>query len=183
MTKKSCIISFLIIFAAVLISLPFVIYLKVLPYAVSNEKVIAFVSEAVKESIGAELVIENPELKTQIAKPFAPRMLFRIHELSLTKDKKQMLSVKNLETMMSFEKIFDKTLMLKQIGLDYFYADVNALMALAPEQKQPQKQQQFDWKIDWLDSLLYLKDCEIVYALDKATRLDIKGKKSCYLRH
>lgn len=49
MTKKSCIISFLIIFAAVLISLPFVIYLKVLPYAVSNEKVIAFVSEAVKE--------------------------------------------------------------------------------------------------------------------------------------
>lgn len=49
-------------------------------------------------------------------------------------------------------------------------------MALAPEQKQPQKQQQFDWKIDWLDSLLYLKDCEIVYALDKATRLDIKGK-------
>ena len=176
MTKKSCIISFLIIFAAVLISLPFVIYLKVLPYAVSNEKVIAFVSEAVKESTGAELVIENPELKTQIAKPFAPRMLFRINELSLTKDKKQMLSVKNLETMMSFEKIFDKTLMLKQIGLDYFYADVNALMALAPEQKQPQKQQQFDWKIDWLDSLLYLKDCEIVYALDKATRLDIKGK-------
>lgn len=176
MTKKSCIISFLIIFAAVLISLPFVIYLKVLPYAVSNEKVIAFVSEVVKESTGAELVIENPELKTQIAKPFAPRMLFRINELSLTKDKKQMLSVKNLETMMSFEKIFDKTLMLKQIGLDYFYADVNALMALAPEQKQPQKQQQFDWKIDWLDSLLYLKDCEIVYALDKATRLDIKGK-------
>ena len=65
MTKKSCIISFFIIFAAVLISLPFVIYLKVLPYAVSNEKVIAFVSEAVKESTGAELVIENPERKLQ----------------------------------------------------------------------------------------------------------------------
>lgn len=173
LSKNNKIIIAIIVFAAFLVSLPFLIYLKVLPYVVSNDKVIASVQQVVKESVNADLIVKNPVLKTHLT----PEIAFNVEEISLFKDKKNLLSIKNLNTTVSFAKIMQKKIILKKFGVDDFYADVNKLMTLGGEpQKQPEKDDWQDWDLEWFDSLLYIKKCLIVYDLDKTTHLKITGK-------
>lgn len=166
---KVTLISVMTVVAGVFIALPFILYLKVLPYAVSNDKVIEFVQKAVKESVKADLEIKKPVLKTDLSSDIN----FKVDEISLSKDKKNILLIKNLETEISLSKILSKTIVLKKIGLDYFYTDANRMMTLGGgEQAEPQK---FDWNIEWLDSLLYLKKMLVIYDLDKDTHLTVHG--------
>lgn len=173
-TKKSLIISVVCAAIAVFAALPFVIYLKVLPSIVQNPKIISMIEDAVFDSLDVDLKIEKPVLKTEMS----PVLSFKLDKLSITKDKKQILDVDNFNTTISFAKLLEKQIILEKLGLDYFYADVNKLMALGSEPKKDEKQPEFDlngWSLDWLNSLLYLKKCLIVYDLDKDTHLRING--------
>ena len=61
--KIGLVISFIIgIFAALVITL----YLYVLPELVKNSEFLEFIQKTVKESCGAELIIEKPVLKTSL---------------------------------------------------------------------------------------------------------------------
>lgn len=167
--KTKTVILSVVIFIVILAALPFILYLKVLPYIVSNQEVISYVQEYAKESMGVDLKIQKPVLETQLN----PVLAFKVDEITLEKDKDVLLSIKNLDTVVSFAKVFQKSIVLKKIGLDCFYADVNKLSSLSGEQKtQPAKS---DWTVEWFDSLLYLKKCLIVYDINKDTHLKLAG--------
>lgn len=173
---KNCIkfikiLSVLLCITAVLAGIVILLYLKVLPAVVSNEKTVDYVKEFVKESTGAQLVVEEPKLRTSLT----PQLGFGIKKLLLTKDKKELLTLENLDTEVSFTKILEKTVVLKKINIGYFFADANGLMTLGQpsEDKQPAPS---DWTVEWLDSLLSLDKCLILYDFDKDTHIKIDGK-------
>ena len=86
---KIKVLTAILIFAAILISIPFVLYLKVLPYAVSNKDVQNYVIKTVKDITGADLQIENPELITILA----PSLSFKTDKIALTKEKEKLLEI------------------------------------------------------------------------------------------
>lgn len=165
--KKTIII--LVVIMGLLLSLPFVIYLKMLPYAVSNQNVINYVQDYVQESAGLDLKITNPVLKTEMS----PVVAFKLENLSLKKGKDSLFEIKNVDTVISLAKVFDKSVVLKKLGADYLFADANKLMALggAP-QGEPQK---IDWVLEWFDSVLYIKKCLILYNVDSSTAVKVTG--------
>lgn len=173
---KNCIkfikvLSVLLCITAVLAGIVILLYLKVLPAIVSNEKTVDYVKEFVKESTGAQLVVEEPKLRTSLT----PQLGFGIKKLLLTKDKKELLTLENLDTEVSFVKILEKTVVLKKINIGYFFADANGLMTLGKtsEGEQPSPS---DWTVEWLDSILSLDKCLILYDFDKDTHIKIDGK-------
>ena len=169
MKKNITVITVLLAVVLVLASLPFIVYLKVLPYAVSDERLIQFVEKTVKEYMKADLEIKKPVLKTELS----PVIAFKVDEILLKKNAKTLLSIKNLDTAVSFEDVFEKCIVLKKLGLDYFYADVNKLMTLGGAQPQQQQPQKIDWWVNWFESQLYVKKAVIIYNLDAHTHIKV----------
>ena len=64
-----------------------VLYLKVLPALVSNESVINEVEKILNKSLGVELEIENPMLKTYIS----PEVAFSVEKIKMTKGDEKLL--------------------------------------------------------------------------------------------
>lgn len=81
MKKKIKVIGGVICAAAVLASIPFVFYLKALPAAVSNPKVIRFVENKVNKYTDLNIEIKNPVLKTE----FSPVISFKTDGIKLSK--------------------------------------------------------------------------------------------------
>ena len=104
------VLSVLLGITTALASIIILLYLKVLPAVVSNENTIDYVKKFVKESTGAQLVVEEPILNTSLT----PQLGFGIKKLLLTKDKKELLILENLNTEISFAKILEKTVVLKK---------------------------------------------------------------------
>ena len=148
------------------------IYLWALPAAVSNPKVISFVEKTLYDTMKLNLAIDSPELKTSVA----PVITFKVKEFKLTKNNERLLEVKNLNTIISFRDLIIKRIIIKRFGFDSFYADVNKLMALAPKQEKKKPAAKLNWNIDIFDALLYVRNAEIVYNLDKDTNLHILAK-------
>lgn len=170
MPKKIAIISFITLFVLLVLSLPFVFYLKVLPNAIKNPKTSEFVTKSLKDTLNVDLLIKNPVLKTEMS----PRLEFKIDEFSMNKNNKNILSLKNLDTAISFAKIFERKIILEKMGSDYIYGNINELLQLSPSSQKEQKD--FDWNVEWLDSDLYLKKCLFIYDIDKNTRTKITGQ-------
>ena len=164
-------LSVLFLIAAAIVIVVLVTYLKILPAAVSNEHVINFVKEYVKESAGAELVVDNPVLETELS----PQIGFKFDKLAISKDKKELLDVDKFEIKISFSDILKHKIILKKLALDYIFADANGLMSLVPQQEQKKEQPQSGWKVYWFYYLFSLKKCEILYDLDKNTHIKING--------
>ncbi len=144
--------------AAVLAAAPLVCYLKVLPWAVSNDRVISFVEKTLQECLDLKLDIKNPVLKTS----FSPDIEFKVDELALINKGENLLQVDNFDTEISFKEIFAKNIVVKRLGTDYIFADINKLMSIAqPPEKQ--EQQEFDWNFDFYDSVLYVKKSLFLY--------------------
>lgn len=163
---------FLLVLLCFFISIPFFIYLKVIPYAVSNDKLITFVEENAAKTLGVDVNIDSPVLKTGLN----TNIDFKVKEISISKDKTEYFSLKNFDSSVSFAQILEKTIILNKLGADYIFADVNKLMTLSGEQKTQQEQKPFDWTIDWFNSLLYIKKCVIVYNLDKDTSIKVDAR-------
>lgn len=162
MKKKIKVIGGVICAAAVLASVPFVLYLKVLPDAVSNPKCIKFVENKVKSFTNIDIDIKNPVLTTA----FSPILAFKTDEIAISKDNVEILNIQNLDTEISFKDILKKKIILNKFGLDYIFADVNKLMTLMPAQKTEKKKQESKWDIDFYDSILSLKKSLILYNLE-----------------
>lgn len=147
--------------AAVLASIPFALYLKVLPSAVSNPKVIKFAEKNINKLTNLDVSIKNPVLKTELSATIS----FKTDEIKISKDDIKIFSLENLDTEISFKEIFKKKILVNKFGLDYIFADVNGLISLAPQQTQ-EKKQESDWDIDLYDSVLSLKKSLILYNLE-----------------
>lgn len=156
--------------AAILATVPFAVYLKVLPWAVSNPKVISSVENILKETMDVDLSIKNPVLKTS----FSPDIEFKVDELGLSKKGQNMLQVDNFDTALSFKGIFAKNIVVKKLGADYIFADINNLMTLAQPQEQKEPQE-FDWNFDFYDSLLYVKKSLFLYKVEPSTYVSLNA--------
>lgn len=154
--KISIIISSIIVFfvAAIL-----ALYLVVLPKAVATPEVWEYVNKIVKENCGAELVVSNPCLKTSLK----PEITFDIDTLTLVKDGETIFNVKNMQSGINFAKIFAKEIKLQKFGVDDLYVDVNKLQHLKIKEGEQIEQKPCPIKIDWFDSLLYVKKCIFIY--------------------
>lgn len=154
--KISIIISSIIVFfvAAIL-----ALYLVVLPKAVATPEVWKYVNKIVKENCGAELVVSNPCLKTSLK----PEITFDIDTLTLVKDGETLFNVKNMQSGINFAKIFAKEIKLQKFGVDDLYVDVNKLQHLKIKEGEQVEKKPCPIKIDWFDSLLYVKKCIFIY--------------------
>lgn len=162
MAKKFKIIGGVICAAAVLASVPFVLYLKVLPAAVSNPKVLHFVEKKINQYTDINLELTNPELKTD----WSPIISFKTDNIKLSKNDIKIFEAQKLDTELSFKDVFKKKIILNKFGIDYIFADVNKLMALAPAQKEEKQKEESEWDIDFVDSVLYLNKSLILYKLE-----------------
>ena len=81
MSKKAKVLISLIVSVGVLTAAPFVIYLKVLPYAVSCPKFISYVEKTVNKYLDLDICIIHPELKTSLS----PVIEFKVDEFQINK--------------------------------------------------------------------------------------------------
>ena len=147
-------------------------YLKLLPALVSNAKVIKFVEDSASKTLGVKLDIKNPVLKTYIK----PTIEFKVDEISLSKKDDSMFEIKKLDSKFSFARILKKRLDVERFGLDYIYADVNKLMTLVPASGEKKQAKKNDFFINLFDSLLYIKQCNIIYDIIPGMTVKISGK-------
>lgn len=154
----------------VLTATPFILYLKVLPAAVSNPKVIAYVQNSLQKYAKLDLKIKNPLLKTELS----PVISFKVDELSLKKGSDNLVEVDNFDTQISFKKLLQKDIIVKKLGADYIFADVNKLTNLMPKSETKPKQQS-EWQFDFFDSLLYVKKSLFLYKIEPSTFVTLKA--------
>lgn len=169
MGRKAKVIVSLAVTAGVLATAPFAVYLKVLPWAVSQPKFISYVEKTINKYAGLDVTVIQPELKTSLS----PVIEFKVDELSVTKNGASLLDVNKFDTRISFKEIFDKNIIIQKLGADYIFADVNKLMALSQPQKEEQKKT--EWDFDFFDSLLYVKKSMFLYKIEPSTYVTLKA--------
>lgn len=169
MGRKAKVIVSLAVTAGVLATAPFAVYLKVLPWAVSQPKFISYVEKTINKYAGLDVTVIHPELKTSLS----PVIEFKVDELSVTKNGASLLDVNKFDTRISFKEIFDKNIIIQKLGADYIFADVNKLMALSQPQKEEQKKT--EWDFDFFDSLLYVKKSMFLYKIEPSTYVRLKA--------
>ena len=170
MSKKFKIIVSLTAVVGILAATPFVTYLKILPWAVSNPKVINYAEKMANKYLDLDIQIRSPELKTSLSTIIE----FKVDELSVSKKSENLLRVNNFDTIISFKEIFDKNIIIKKLGADYIFADVNKLIALSQPKKEEQKEKS-DWDFDFFDSLLYVKKSKFLYKIEPSTYVTLKA--------
>lgn len=149
------------------------ICIKALPFLISNEKNIDVIENLVRKTIDADLNIEKPYLKTHIT----PRIIFSIDKIELNKNNKSIIKIENLATDFSFHKLYKKRIIINKFGADYIFADINSLLNLFPQnEEQAPKQNKNDWKIILHNSVLYIKECFILYKQKENLSIKLLGK-------
>lgn len=146
-------------------------YLKVLPAVVSNKSFINFVERNINKFTSLELVIKNPKLTTELS----PVISFKVDEMLLFNNKESLLAVENFDTTISFKEIFKKNIIIKKLGADYIFADINNLTKLAFPQTEKKEQKPSDWNIDLFDSFLYVKKSLFLYKVEPKTYVSLKA--------
>lgn len=132
-------------------------YMFIIPALVSNTLVSEKVEQYAKKALKADLRIEKPFLKTGIN----PK--FKLAEISLKKDNKEILNLKNLDTEISLCEIFAKKIIIKKVLAENIYVDTADLIALFPQQEQKKEAKPCDFNIDIFSALLGVKKCLIIY--------------------
>ena len=148
-----------------------VLYLKVLPAAVQNQKVIDYIEKIGSEALGAELKIEKPYLQTD----WTPYARIKIKKLSLKDKNKQLLNVENFDSEMSLWKLrTHKEIDIKTIKVDDSYADISGILNLPPFKKTSEKKGGFSVNI--FKSVANIKHVEAFYQIDKENSVKINAK-------
>ena len=150
----------------ILAGLILVVWLKVLPNAVSNPELINFAQKRLEETTGVKSVIVNPVLKTDLS----PVIEFSVDNVDLSDESGKIINVNNFATVISFKEILSKNIIIKKLGADFIYADINKLSSLSF--KQEKQKQKNDWNVDIFDSVLYIKKSLIIYKTPNNT--DVK---------
>lgn len=157
---------------AILAALPFVIYLKVLPWAVSNPKVIDYVETTAAKALGVDVYIEQPVLKTSLSS----NLSFGVKKVNLSQKNKRLVNLENFDTTISLSKVFDKNITLKNVNLSYLYIDTNKVLELPCFKTQGEQPQKSDWNFDIFQSVMGLENAEIIYDIDKDTHVKVNAK-------
>lgn len=171
--RKIKIFSIVFVTAAVLISLPFILYLNVLPKVVSSQKTANFVSESAKKYAGIDLEVKDSVLETSLK----PVLGFRIGHIAIKKEDNEILNLENFGILLNFSEIFKKHIIIKELGADNIFIDVNKLSELGKsDKKETEPKQEFDWNIDIFSAKMFVKDCLIVFKAEPDTFIRFRGQ-------
>lgn len=145
-------------------------YLKILPWAVSNPKVISYVENVSSKSLKTNVEISNPVLKTEIS----PNLYFSVDKVKLSDKNKALLDIEDLNVDISFSKLLKKEILINKVALKKLYIDVNSILNLPVfGQKSESKS---DWKVDIFNSVLSVDNSDIFYKVDKNTTVKLSIK-------
>ena len=156
---------------ALIIGMTSVLYLKVLPWAVANKKVMAFTQTAVSKILGADFRIENPRLKTE----WKSGLYLKFKNASIKNKDKILLNIDNFDSIMSLKNIFKKEFIIKRIYIDDVYADVSGILNLPPFKDK--KEGKGAITVDIFKSDMKIKHANVFYQIDKenSVNADVKN--------
>ncbi len=146
------------------------IYFKVLPFAVSNEKVISFSENLVNNYTNLYVDIEKPILVT---KNF-PKIEFKVISLSVSEAADRILYVSELDSQIDIRNILKKSIIIDRFGADNLFVDADKIMKLLPASKE-KKETKSSFDIDLFDSILYLNNSTILYTPVKDTFIKLNA--------
>lgn len=161
------ILSILLVIGALML-----VYTKALPALVANKNVQNKVEKCLNKSLGVNLQIENPVLKTTVS----PVLGFKVKKIKLTKGEDKLLFAENFDAVISFEKIFSKQLVIKKFGADNLLVDLTKITALFPQQQEQKEKKPSEWTVDLFDSILYLKNSVLIYKMQPDILVKITAK-------
>lgn len=146
------------------------LYLKVLPAAIENPKVISYIENIASKALDAELKIEKPYLKTE----WTPYARVKIKKLSLKKKNKELLIVENFDSELSLWKLrTNKEIDIKSIKIDNLNADISAILDLPPFKSTTTSEKGIS--INIFKSVAEIKNLEAFYQIDKESSVKIKA--------
>ena len=166
------IVSITILSILLLIGALMLVYTKALPALVANKNVQNKVEKCLNKSLGVELQIEDPVLKTAVS----PVLEFKVKKIKLTKGEDKLLFAENFDAVISFEKIFSKQLVIKKFGADNLLVDITKITALFPQQQEQKEKKPSEWTVDLFDSILYLKNSVLIYKMQPDILVKITAK-------
>ncbi len=166
------IVSITILSILLLIGALMLVYTKALPALVANKNVQNKVEKCLNKSLGVELQIEDPVLKTAVS----PVLEFKVKKIKLTKGEDKLLFAENFDAVISFEKIFSKQLVIKKFGADNLLVDLTKITALFPQQQEQKEKKPSEWTVDLFDSILYLKNSVLIYKMQPDILVKITAK-------
>ena len=135
------------------------IYKYVVPSVVSSHWVHEQIKKEVAKIFDAELVIENPKLRTHLN----PNIEFSVDKICLTKNKQEVLNLAGINTEFSLKDIFVKRLIVKKLLADNVYINVSDLISLLPQTEKQQENLKSEFDIDIYSAILGVKKCLITY--------------------
>lgn len=159
---------------AVLIILPIVTYLKILPWAVSNQSFVNYIESVSSKMLKSDVKISQPYIKTELS----PEVSFGVGSVKISNNKKNILDIEKLDASISLSKIKHKDIIVRSVYLNNLFADVSSIMKLHVFTKKTE-QKKSDWSVDIFKSALDIKNSEVVYNIDKNTvaKVNIKNLK------
>ncbi|MBR6163664.1 hypothetical protein IKQ26_07240 [bacterium] len=165
-------IFFIILFFVLLTA--FAVYMKGLPYLVSNQKFIGFIKTTVKKHTNTDLTIIRPILKTDVL----PELKFQVEKIELSKEGAKLFELDDFVMVLSFAKIFKKTVIVDKLLARNVFADVNSLEELAPnKEKKEKKEKESPVKVEIDDSLLAVHNLDIIYLISPDTKISLHGEQ------
>lgn len=161
----------IVCFLAILPVFTAVIYLKVLPAAVKNPKVISYIEKIGSEALGADLRIEKPYLQTD----WTPYARIKLKKLSLKNKDKKLLNIENFDSEISLWKLrTNKEIDIKTIKVDDAYADISGILNLPPF-KKPSKEEK-GISVNIFKSVADIRHLKAFYQIDKENSVKIDAK-------
>lgn len=165
MDKKKIIIGISAILTA--FALFYITYLFIIPFVVSNTGLVNFICK----KMPFEVVVESPSLKTKLNS----EVILGADKIEVKKDETILLKIDNLQTSFLLNPLVAKKLVVNNFALDYLFSDVNGLMELCP-QEEKKKETSSDFALDLYDSILNVKKAEVLYSIDKDTKIKVLAK-------
>ena len=152
-----------------------IIYKWGIPAIVNNPTVINFVQKQASKILNADIKIQNPKLKTGI------EIEFNVDKFIIDKDGKNYLTLSDIETQFSLEKLYKRTIIVKKMLTKDIFIDAYNLSKIMPEQKKKKNKKSSFIGLDFYNTLLGVKNVDLIYHAPDFY-MDLKTKHAIFDR-
>ena len=152
-----------------------IIYKWGIPAIVNNPTVINFVQKQASKILNADIKIQNPKLKTGI------EIEFNVDKFIIDKDGKNYLTLSDIETQFSLEKLYKRTIIVKKMLTKDIFIDAYNLSKIMPEQKKKKNKKSSFIGLDFYNTLLGVKNVDLIYHTPDFY-MDLKTKHAIFDR-
>jgi len=151
------------------------LYLWGLPAIVNNQSTVNFIEKHAQKALNADIKIVNPKLKT------GKTIAFTIDKFTIDKDGNNYLTLSDIDTLFSFEKLFQKTVTVKKMLAKDIFVDAYNLSKLTPQKEKKKEKKESPVNLDFYNTLLGVKNVFVVYH-SPDFNIDLKAKHAIFDR-